>query len=94
MKFRRNLGMLEALGLSLSIIAPTIAMSFVTTLAVQAAGPAAPLAFLIGMVAVAIVWIVVCCFRKRGFAALDRLTPTLGIPSVRAGGSWLDGLFC
>ena len=42
---KRNLGLIEALGLSLSIIAPTMAMAFNVTLAVGAAGAAAPLAF-------------------------------------------------
>ena len=35
---RRNLGLIEAIGLSLSIIAPTMAMAFNVTLAVGAAG--------------------------------------------------------
>jgi hypothetical protein len=47
--------MLEALALSLSIMAHIMAMSFVTTLAVQVAGVAAPLGFLIGMTAMMIV---------------------------------------
>jgi amino acid transporter len=64
-KFRRDLGMLEALGLSLSIIAPTMSMSFGTTLAVQAAGIAAPLSFLIGMLAMVIVGLSFVAFGRR-----------------------------
>ena len=52
---RRNLGLIEAVALSLSIIAPTMAMAFNVTLAVGAAGRAAPLAFAVGTVALAIV---------------------------------------
>ena len=43
MELRRQLGLPEAVGLSLSIIAPTMAMAFNVTLAVGAAGAAAPL---------------------------------------------------
>jgi amino acid transporter len=49
---RRNLGTFEAFGLSLSIIAPTASMVFVTTLTAQSAGKAVPLAFLLGAIAV------------------------------------------
>lgn len=52
---RRKLGIVEAVGLSVSIIAPTMAMAFTTTLTVQLSGRAAPLAFLLGAVAMAIV---------------------------------------
>lgn len=64
-KLRRNLGVLEAIGLSLSIIAPTMAMAFNTTLAVQSAGRAAPLAFLIGTIALAIVGLSFVAFGRR-----------------------------
>jgi len=37
-RLRRNLGLIEAVGLSLSVIAPTMAMAFNVTLAVGAAG--------------------------------------------------------
>ncbi|MEJ0015111.1 MAG: hypothetical protein WDN25_00845 [Acetobacteraceae bacterium] len=44
---RRRLGTIEAFGLSLSIVGPTVAISFVTALIGQAAGRAVPLAFMI-----------------------------------------------
>jgi amino acid transporter len=47
--------LLEAVGLSVATIAPTLAMAFNVSLAVQFAGPAAPLAFVIGTVLVLIV---------------------------------------
>src|ERR1700733_2543812 len=52
---RRTLGVIEAFSLSLSIIGPTMAISFVTTLMGQVAGRAIPLAFLIGAVTVALI---------------------------------------
>jgi amino acid transporter len=45
----------EALGLSLSVVSPTVTAAFNITLVVQATGPAAPLAFAIGMVATVLV---------------------------------------
>ncbi len=65
MALRRNLGLIEAVGLSLSIIAPTMAMAFNVTLAVGAAGAAAPLAFAIGTVALAIVGLSFVAFAQR-----------------------------
>jgi amino acid transporter len=62
---RRNLGLIEAIGLSLSIIAPTMAMAFNVSLAVGAAGRAAPLAFLVGTVALAIVGLSFVAFARR-----------------------------
>jgi amino acid transporter len=47
--------LLEAVGLSVATIAPTLAMAFNVSLAVQFAGPAAPLAFVIGTILVLIV---------------------------------------
>jgi len=44
----RKLGALQAIALSVSIIAPTAAMALNVSLTVQSAGPAAPLAFTIG----------------------------------------------
>src|ERR1700753_1027319 len=46
-ELNKNLGLLEAVGLSITIIAPTLAMAFNVSLAAQVAGPAAPLAFAI-----------------------------------------------
>ncbi len=48
MELHRKLGLLEAVGLSIAIIAPTMGMAFNVTLAAQVAGPAAPLSFVIG----------------------------------------------
>jgi amino acid transporter len=62
---RRNLGLMEAIGLSLSIVAPTMAMAFNVTLAVGAAGRAAPLAFGVGTVALAIVGLSFVVFARR-----------------------------
>jgi amino acid transporter len=62
---RRNLALIEAIGLSLSIIAPTMAMAFNVTLAVGAAGRAAPLAFAVGTVALAIVGLSFVAFARR-----------------------------
>ncbi len=62
---RRNLGLIEALALSLAIIAPTMAMSFNVTLAAGVAGPAAPLAFAIGTLALAVVGLSFVAFSRR-----------------------------
>src|SRR5271165_2756143 len=55
----------EAVGLSLSVIAPTVTAAFNITLVVQAAGPAAPLAFVIGMVAMSLVALSFIAFTHR-----------------------------
>lgn len=62
---RRNLGLIEAVALSLSIIAPTMAMAFNVSLAVGAAGRAAPLAFLAGTVALAVVGLSFVAFARK-----------------------------
>lgn len=64
-QLRRNLGMIEAVALSLSIIAPTMAMAFNVTLAVGAAGRAAPLAFAVGTASLAIVGLSFVAFARR-----------------------------
>jgi hypothetical protein len=51
----RKLGLIQAIGLSISIIAPAAAMALNVSLTAQAAGPAAPLAFAIGTVVMTIV---------------------------------------
>ena len=51
----RRLSLPEASALSLSVIAPTITAAFNITLVVQAAGPAAPLTFAIGTVAIGLI---------------------------------------
>jgi amino acid transporter len=55
----------EAVGLSLSVISPTVTAAFNITLVVQAAGPAAPLAFAIGMVAMGLVALSFMAFTRR-----------------------------
>ncbi len=55
MPLARKLGLIEAIALSTSVIAPTMAMAFNVTLTAQAAGPAAPLSFAIGTLVLAIV---------------------------------------
>lgn len=54
-KLKRNLGPVEAVGLSVSVMAPTMSMALNVTLAVGAAGIAAPLGFAVGTLLVAIV---------------------------------------
>jgi amino acid transporter len=60
-----SLGVIEAFGFSLSIIAPTLAMAFAITLTVQSAGRAAPLAYLIGGTIVALVALSFVAFGRR-----------------------------
>lgn len=62
---RRNLSSLEAVGLSISIIAPTVAMAFNVTLAAGAAGRAAPLSFVFGTVALCVVGLSFVFFSRR-----------------------------
>ncbi|WP_198034181.1 APC family permease [Acidihalobacter ferrooxydans] len=64
-QLRRNLGLIEAVGLSLSIVAPTMAMAFNVTLAAGAAGTAAPLAFAVGTLAMAVVGLSFVAFARR-----------------------------
>jgi amino acid transporter len=61
----RKLGLPEALGLSLSVVAPSMAMAFNVSLVVQAAGSAAPLAFLIGALALGIAAVSFVSFSRR-----------------------------
>ena len=65
MPLKRSLGLPEAVGLSVSILAPTLAMSFNTIFAVQASGTAAPFAFLIGTMAMLLVGFCFVAFEKR-----------------------------
>jgi amino acid transporter len=62
---RRKLGTIEAFGLSLSIVGPTVVISFITTLMGQVAGRAIPLAFLIGAVTVALIGLSFVAFAHR-----------------------------
>jgi amino acid transporter len=75
--FRRSLGTIETFGFSLSIIAPTLAMAFSATLAVQSAGWAAPLAYLISGMIVAIVAL--------SFVTLSRRVADAGSVCVHVG---------
>jgi amino acid transporter len=65
MPLKRDLGLLEAISLSTAMLTPTVAMSFNTVFAVQSAGAAAPLSFLIGMVAMLIVGACFTAFERR-----------------------------
>lgn len=60
-----RLSLPEAVGLSLSVISPTVGAAFNITLVVGAAGPAAPLAFLIGTVAIVCVALSFMAFSRR-----------------------------
>jgi amino acid transporter len=60
-----RLSLPEAVGLSLAVISPTVTAAFNITLLVQAAGPAAPLTFAIGMVAMALVALSFVAFTHR-----------------------------
>ena len=55
----------EAVGLSLSVVSPTVTAAFNITLIVQAAGPAAPLTFAIGAIAMALVALSFMSFTHR-----------------------------
>lgn len=63
--FERKLSLPEAVGPSLSIVGPSMAMAFNVSLVVRAAGRAAPLAFAIGALALAIVAVSFVSFSKR-----------------------------
>lgn len=60
-----RLSLPEAVGLSLSVVSPTVTAAFNITLIVQAAGPAAPLTFAIGAVAMALVALSFMAFTHR-----------------------------
>jgi len=60
-----RLSLPEAIGLSLSIICPSVTAAFNITLVVQAAGQAAPLAFAIGTVAMALIALSFMAFTHR-----------------------------
>jgi len=60
-----RLNLPEAIALSLSVISPTVTAAFNITLVVQAAGPAAPLTFAIGTVAMALVALSFMAFSHR-----------------------------
>lgn len=60
-----RLSLPEALGLSLAVISPTLTAAFNITLVVQAAGPAAPLTFVIGTAAMALIALSFMAFSRR-----------------------------
>jgi amino acid transporter len=62
---RSILSLPEAIGLSLAVISPTVTAAFNITLVVQATGPAAPLAFAIGTVAMALIALSFMAFTHR-----------------------------
>jgi len=61
----KRLSLPEAVGMSVSIICPTVTAAFNVTLVVQAAGAAAPLAFLVGTVAMVLVALSFIAFTRR-----------------------------
>jgi len=61
----RKLGALQAIALSVSIIAPTAAMALNVSLTVQSAGPAAPLTFTIGTLPIGVVGASFVAFSRR-----------------------------
>jgi amino acid transporter len=64
-KLASRLNLPEAVGLSLAVIAPTVTAAFNITLVVQATGPAAPLTFAIGAVAMTLVALSFMAFTHR-----------------------------
>src|SRR6202161_2958023 len=60
-----RLNLPECIGLSLAVISPTVTAAFNITLVVQAAGPAAPLTFAIGTVAMTLVALSFMSFTHR-----------------------------
>jgi len=65
LKLISRLTLFEAVGLSLAVVAPTVTAAFNITLVVGAAGPAAPLAFAIGAVAMVLVALSFMAFTHR-----------------------------
>jgi len=61
----KRLSLIEAIGMSISVICPTVTAAFNVTLVVQSAGAAAPLAFLIGTVAMVLVALSFIAFTRR-----------------------------
>ena len=69
---RRELGLVEAISLSIAILSPTISLSFNTVFTVKAAGAGAPLSFLVGTVSMLIVGLCFVAFERRiqGFGSV------------------------
>ncbi len=77
----KRLRLPEAVGMSVSVICPTVTAAFNITLVVQAAGAAAPLAFVIGTVAMVLVALsFIACTRRVAHAgsAYAYITHTFG----------------
>ena len=64
-KMAKKLSLIEALGVSIAILSPTISLSFNTVFAAKAAGVAAPLSFLIGTGAILLVALCFVSFERR-----------------------------
>src|ERR1700682_3375610 len=60
-----GLSLPESVGLSLAVISPTVTAAFNITLVVQVAGPAAPLTFAIGTIAMVLVALSFMAFTHR-----------------------------
>lgn len=77
----KRLSLPEAIGLSVSVICPTVTAAFNVTLVVQATGAAAPLAFAIGTVAMVLVALSFMAFARRvahSGSAYGYITHTFG----------------
>ncbi len=61
----RRLGLIEALGISIALLCPSVGMAFNVTLSVQAAGAAAPLTFVLGTTVALIVALSFVAFSRR-----------------------------
>src|SRR3974390_407273 len=97
-KLLARLTLVEALGLSLAVVAPTVTAAFNITLVVQSAGPAAPLAFAIGTVATVLVALSFMAFTHRvahAGSAYAYIAHTFGsLPGFLAGWALLLTYLC
>ena len=84
MELHRKLGLLEAVGLSIALIAPTMGMAFNVSLAAQVAGPAAPLSFAIGTGVVLVVALSFAAWCRR----LSHAGSAYGFITEAFGSSW------
>jgi len=89
----KRLSLPEAIGLSVSVICPTVTAAFNITLVVQAAGAAAPLAFAIGTVAMVLVALSFMAFTHR-VATPARPTRISRTPSAAVWASSRAGACC
>jgi amino acid transporter len=86
----KHLSLIEAVGLSLAIVAPTLTAAFNISLVVRSAGPTAPLAFLIAAIATGFVALSFISFSKRvahAGSAYAYITHTFG-PSIGFIAGW------